>query len=932
MLRSTFVFFLAGAAIPAASHVYYETLGYTDHGEWTAQVSLSPGEWRGGAKVAVAGQLNVTEAHLASLAAANYKAAGIVVLATAERSFDADGRLRIPCAERMSTVLTPTGLAIEGGWYGAITRRYGYGFNTPFDQQVTVNLAGLKANNGWLSAPFHIEQALPPDLPPGYYRIRLDYGITTGKTIVNLNAESFARRPFFKGRPIESHHYSPVIGASGVHVSGLHVEAESIRLRLPWMLLYSYNSNGYRGVVAEEDRNWFAPSQRNLMQDDVVLPMFNANNQVISYSLEPQLVTDTIELRGNIAWAADQGEITVAVTSPDGTEQRLGTFPYVAKSGSNPTTKNTKVTAWRPSMYGQYTVKATGWWADEHGNRYEGGGTYRFWIAKRMTLATATFQGMPYPVGNRYGRDIGFAPAFPADVEVTASLYADSDPHQVKTVRYAGKATQMGIFGAAQGMVPLVFDRPGEYIAKVLAKHVDQNGHLWVCSMSHAGVVFPEDSPIVARGKKLYLPASRTYVERGHSMREGWMGDDGIGYLDHINFPYNQRDVLMIASENKSANKIIPTLIWEWKENPQAYQAGYSSIGASNLKLATSNGYSPHLFPEYITEWGYYYAAGPRPGFMSRFLVGEHNVRAPYWHLSPNAFGGQINASNNGDVPGDIYRLIGGVVVRPQGKDPLYAGYLASAFILPAGTNDNRVVAPGEEDLPGPYSTKARFFMVGLRPGMTYETGAAFAPAVQIDPAVPAEMTFTLTYPDGRRVTQSGKGDTWGTYVGSTRWTLDQPGLYRYTLEGTWEGQKGVMPGLPASGGEFYVVEKDRPRDVGQLKLDLPEEMTMDPVAGMTIKGSSTAKQVYFAMVIPGAVLDQGYLPVKDGRFEYILNPKALEAKTPTYDTAHRVSGKPEIFDVIHLTMFSKEEGPGGVSAHSFQRVIIRGTKVLCIK
>ena len=209
-----------------------------------------------------------------------------------------------------------------------------------------------------------------------------------------------------------------------------------------------------------------------------------------------------------------------------------------------------------------------------------------------------------------------------------------------------------------------------------------------------------------------------------------------------------------------------------------------------------------------------------------------------------------------------------------DGKDPLYAGYLSSAFILPGGTNDNRIVAPGEEDVLGPYNTKARFFMVGLRPGMTYEVGTAFAPAVQIDPVVPADITFTLTYPDGKKVTQSGKGDTYGTFAGATRWTLDQPGLYRYTLEGMWEGHKGVMPGLPASGGDFYVVEKERPQGVGELKLDLPEESTMDPVTGITIKGRSTAKQVYFAMVIPGAVLDQGYLPVKDGKFEYILNPK----------------------------------------------------------
>ena len=71
---------------------------------------------------------------------------------------------------------------------------------------------------------------------------------------------------------------------------------------------------------------------------------------------------------------------------------------------------------------------------------------------------------------------------------------------------------------------------------------------------------------------------------------------------------------------------------------------------------------------------------------MSRFLVGESTVRAPYWPTSPNAFGGQIGASANGDQPGDIYRLFGGVVRRkPKASAPQYAGYIASAFILPGG-------------------------------------------------------------------------------------------------------------------------------------------------------------------------------------------------------------------------------------------------------
>ena len=42
---------------------------------------------------------------------------------------------------------------------------------------------------------------------------------------------------------------------------------------------------------------------------------------------------------------------------------------------------------------------------------------------------------MPYPAGGFYGRDLGFAPAVPADVTVTATLYPGSDPAKAKTAK-----------------------------------------------------------------------------------------------------------------------------------------------------------------------------------------------------------------------------------------------------------------------------------------------------------------------------------------------------------------------------------------------------------------------------------------------------------------------------------------------------------------
>ncbi|MBI4787133.1 MAG: hypothetical protein HY782_08825 [Chloroflexi bacterium] len=907
-----------------ASELRYGDSGYTNLGEWYADVSVRPAQWQPSATVQIQATLQVSETHLAKLAELKIKPDGLVMLVTAERTFDGDGVLRLGSDERMSTLLTPTGLAIEGGVQGAVTNRFGYRFRTPVDVLNTVPLSALADRR----VTFNTQAKLPDDLPPGIYRVRLDFGVSVAKRNYDLNGDAFAKRGFPQGRPTESYVYSPPIRADGKHVSGRVVDAAAIKPRVPWVILGNYNSNGYRGVVADEDAANFALSVRNLIPDEVILPLYDDNNKPLAYSLEPQFPADTIDARSNIPWDFAKGELSIQVTGPDGKTNDLGTAPFVGKAGQWPTTKKPAFTAWRPPSYGLYTVKATGWLADIWGNRYEGGGTYQFWIAKRMTLATATFQGQAYPVGNRYGRDIGFAPAVPADVSVTATLYVNSDPKNAKTISYTGKASPAGLFGAAQGMVPLPFDAPGEYHAVVLAKYTDADGHLWVSTMRHAGVVYPDDSPIVAHGKKLNVKGK--LVDRGDTTVEGWVDTtNNVNHLEHINYPYLSGDVLLIASEQQGANKIEPVLTYEMKNNPAPYDAQLQNIGATNVRLQTSNGYSPHQFPEYITDWAYYYAGAPRPGFMSRFLVGEDGVRAPYWPTSPNSFGGQINASVNGDLPGDIYRLIGGVVVRKSNAAPMYAGYLSSGFILPKGTNHNRVIAAGSEDLIGSTGDKARFFLVGLRPGMVYETGTAFAPAVQIDPIVPATITFTMKYPDGRQVVAQGVGDSFGGFVGKERWTLDLPGIYQYTLEGEWQGNKGYMPGLPKTGGEFYVVEKQPPANATGLSLNLPNQSTFPVTSTLTIRGNSGARYVYYAAVTPGAALLQGRVPVNGGKFEYVFNPAEVNKVASTYDIKNLVTGRPQISDVVQLTFFSQETTPTGTPYHSFVRLIIRGNTVI---
>ena len=450
--------------------------------------------------------------------------------------------------------------------------------------------------------------------------------------------------------------------------------------------------------------------------------------------------------------------------------------------------------------------------------------------------------------------------------------------------------------------------------------------------MTHAGIVYPADTPITAHGKM--VSAGNALVERGDTHLEGWADPKtDEKQLQHINFPYNAGDVLLIASDGNGANKIEPVLTWASAANPVPYDKNIQGIGLTNVKIQTSNGYSPHLFPEYITDWEYYYASAPRPGFMGRFIVGDTGTRAPYWPTSNTSSGGQIDASVNGDAPGDIYRLLGGVVIRQKNQAPLYAGYMANAFVLPKGSDNNRVIAPGSEDILGPTGQSARVFIaMNARPGMVYTVGTTFAPALQIDPMVPIQVTFTLTYPDGRQVAASGVADSTGSFAGKDRWTFDIPGVYRYKIDSDWQGYHGLVPGIPNGEGEIYVIENAKPDGAAGMTFNLPPMSQVDPAKATAFVGNSTAQEVSYAVIIPGAVLEQGTIPVNGGQFTYVFDPARLHQIAQTYDTTLTGSGKPQLGDVVQLTFFSREQAPDGTPYHTFVRLLLRGNTVFYTK
>ena len=52
---------------------------------------------------------------------------------------------------------------------------------------------------------------------------------------------------------------------------------------------------------------------------------------------------------------------------------------------------------------------------------------------------------------------------------------------------------------------------------------------------------------------------------------------------------------------------------------------------------------------------------------------------------------------------------------------------------------------------------------------MTYPVGTTFGAALQIDPIVPVNITFTLNYPDGRTGETSGVSDAFGSFSGRSQ-------------------------------------------------------------------------------------------------------------------------------------------------------------------
>ncbi len=207
------------------NRIHFDGYGKTAAGEWDAEATLGAAPFQNGAGIDLKVTLSLPNVFLQKLAEKKITVENFCLLVTAERTFDAAGIQRLPSHERMSTFVTPTGLAIEGGVQGAVTRRFGGRYKTPVDEFVAVPLTTVATVADERKIEFEIKTPVPSELPPGIYRLRLDFGVVAKGKNYSLAGLGFAQRPATADMPAESHFFSMPLRVSSKSIDGASVDA-----------------------------------------------------------------------------------------------------------------------------------------------------------------------------------------------------------------------------------------------------------------------------------------------------------------------------------------------------------------------------------------------------------------------------------------------------------------------------------------------------------------------------------------------------------------------------------------------------------------------------------------------------------------------------------------------------------------------------------
>ena len=841
-------------------------------------------------------------------------------------------------ASSASTFVTPTGLLIEreGRWWA-----------TGFGQSQVMPLVKTAATRA--EAEVDLTLTLPPDLSAGYYRPFLEFDFPDMPAENSLSPDRLETRQQNQNLLI-----LPIIKVGN-----------PVAPRLHWALLLDTLSNGSRGVVAEEDADRFGIAQRILTQSDTfVIPRLGAaSGQPLTYRLEPFAPTVSLAAGSGghapnsprIPFRFPSGHLTVRIGRPDGTETVLGPAPFVQSrvkslvddggnlldSGGGHIHHVYQLTTLDPrfevtfAQDGLHVITVEGTIDDIWGHTWSGGGTYEVHVGRVLALDTAVLPGTHFEVGDGFNPGLVVSPPLTAEVEVRLQHVPHSDLSQLQERVIRGRTNRFGYFQPAGNSV--VFEQPGEYRVDITARGEDAQGQLWMGSRTWGGVVAPVDPLIVAHGRR--------GIDNQETIGPQWFTRDQLGLppppAGHVHLPFQSGDVQWLENQDSAVplvsfhdpSRHLTALL---RQRADGVSAERVVVGETPLFSSRPDGIDPFLDPAKVDLWAYSYRSVQRPLVRVREELGEENIVNPYWRFDEQ-YANQIGVGKNGDLPGEIKFQYGAAVLYGSALDQSHYAIYGSLFVLipdddPVGT---RTFPPFQGNGGGPsggplFTLKGEdidlfMHLTGVRPGSVLETGNTFALVGAIGPTLPAQVTYTVTAPDGSKRTFRGQANAIGYYYEpDDNFVVDQPGRYTVDLQVTYDGRtsagqvtapfpQGDMLGTTRGRFAVYVVSPHS----SPLTVDMPRHdfltapadftVTATPPTGMRLTGG------HMTALIPGVVLEDGALPVEANGLTYDYDPVGLAAGVPILDV--ELDGVPVAADVVTVSLFGAGHGQCGPAA-----------------
>ena len=685
----------------------------------------------------------------------------------------------------------------------------------------------------------------------------------------------------------------------------------------------------------------------------------------------------------------DSGYLEVTVTAPSGRQYATGRAPFRAASAYGATTNDDRFN-FVFTEYGHHRIDMKGVIRDINGNVYSGGGAYDVWVAQPLSMSTSSKPGMPYLVGSKYSPRVAVHPGVPAIMEYNVRLHRNSSRQDVKVWRHHGIANRFGYYFPRQDFEPMEFDAPGEYIAEVTATYRDDQGVLWMGAQTSAGVVAAPDSDITVHGDRMAVQsrpfdpdAPLDFSPRYELKASGYAGTPEINDMTmtqvRMGFPYNRHDMLFFSpsllwnvgevyplfsfSTSEKAlerevlkrfprfEKFIKSRFNETIEDAAACWGRVFAVdtcrfllldmmdaslhkAADNLPVMSMGrgGLHPHAFQESAEILNYYYSASIKPGLLSRYVVSDSTNSTGYWVVTPNYFGRQFGAGEAGDIRGDIYRFMGGVVYRNlKTGENKYGIYHAGGVVDDPRDENNRI----EEALKSPI-VKAGGKWYDIIPGMSPEQGALFETGDRIAgggfviPSIEADVDFRFVDPSGKTLVENVRTNTFGLFtLFKEKYILEKPGVYRVYANVRAGGKQGGSLGKPDSWYQVYVVEKNSPYEI---EFDLPRVARFDITDALEIRGELPRDwahgKLYYTVVSPGIVYSDGDLPLDGRRFKYRYIPLHASVFSPTLEIYDIVNNRPGGADTVVMSFFADGVSHSGRRITAGAEILVRGDRV----